>query len=111
MMAHWRHLANMIELVLPSAYPSPQPKLQVDRLSRFYTAHGRKSPYFTMGAPFPQNCFFPQEIQTQSNLWFLGQIWTTTPIRTTTQTASRLVQPFLQGSLVWQTDRPCYSVG
>jgi len=33
------------------------------------------------------------------------------PPKSTTQTASRLVQPFLQGSLVWQTDRPSYSVG
>jgi len=25
MRAHWRHLANAIELVLPSAHPNPQP--------------------------------------------------------------------------------------
>jgi len=40
MWAHWRHLANTIELVLPSAHPSPQPKRQVDRFSRFWAAHG-----------------------------------------------------------------------
>jgi len=28
------------------------------------------------------------------------------PAKSSTQTASRSVQPFLQGSLVWQTDRP-----
>jgi len=98
MWAHWRHLANMIELVLPSAHTSPQPKLQDDRFRHFCTAHGRetsgtlarpgehdwtrasfgppesttqtanrwvqlflhsygrKSLYFTMGDPFPQNC-------------------------------------------------------
>jgi len=28
------------------------------------------------------------------------------PPMSSTQTASRSVQPFLQGSLVWQTDRP-----
>jgi len=28
------------------------------------------------------------------------------PPKSSTQTASRSVQPFLQGSLVWQTDRP-----
>jgi len=32
------------------------------------------------------------------------------PPELSTQTASRSVQPFLQGSLVWQTDRPHYSV-
>jgi len=33
------------------------------------------------------------------------------PPEPTTQTASRSVQPFLQDSLVWRTDRLCYSVG
>jgi len=33
--AHWRHLANMIKLVLPSAYPSPQSKRQIERFSHF----------------------------------------------------------------------------
>jgi len=56
--AHWHHLANMIELVLPSADPSPQPKQQIDQFSRFCTAHGRICLYFTMGDPFPQNCPF-----------------------------------------------------
>jgi len=41
--AHWRHLANTIELALPSAHPNPQPKRQIDRFSRFSTAHGRVS--------------------------------------------------------------------
>jgi len=36
--AHWSHLANTIELVLPSAHPSPQPEWQID--------------------PLPQNCPF-----------------------------------------------------
>jgi len=35
MWAHWRHLANTIELVLPSAHPSPQLKRQIARFSRF----------------------------------------------------------------------------
>jgi len=47
-------LANTIELVLPSAYPSPQPKRQIDRFSCFWTASGKTSLYFTMGDPFPQ---------------------------------------------------------
>jgi len=49
-----RHLTNTIELVLPSAYQSPQPKRQIDRFSRFCTAHGRKSVYFTMGDTLPK---------------------------------------------------------
>jgi len=56
--AHWRHLANMIELVLSSAHPSPQPKQQIDRFRRFCTAYGRKSIYFTMGDLFHQNWTF-----------------------------------------------------
>jgi len=44
-------LTNTIELVLLSAYPSPQPKRQIDRLSGFCTAQGRKCLYFTMDAP------------------------------------------------------------
>jgi len=72
MIVHWRHLANTIEFVLPSAYPSPQPKRQIDRFSRFCTAHGRKCRYFTMGAPIHQNCPFPWRIWTPSNTWFLG---------------------------------------
>ena len=52
--AQWRHLANMIKLVLPSAHPSPQPKRQIDRFGRFCTAHGRQCVYFTMGTLSPQ---------------------------------------------------------
>jgi len=58
MWTYWRNLANTIELVLPSAHPSPQPKRQIDRFCRFCTAHDRKSLYFTMCDPFPPNCSF-----------------------------------------------------
>jgi len=34
--AHWRHLANTIQLVRPSAHPSLQAKRQIDRFSRFW---------------------------------------------------------------------------
>jgi len=161
MWAHWRHLANMIELVLFSAHPTPQPKRQIDRFSRFCTTHGRKSLYFTMGDPFPKNCPFSWGIWTS---WFLGPFWahnpngitigsgvytqvtaecpfykwdarspskllpismgrsgphlihgSLSPPKSSTQAASRSVQPFVQSSLVWQTDRqtdgPRYSVG
>ena len=36
MRARWLHLVNAIELVLPSAHPSPQPKQQIDRFTRFW---------------------------------------------------------------------------
>jgi len=49
--AHWRYLANTIEFVHPTAHSSPQPKRQIDRLSRFCTANGRKCLKFTMAAP------------------------------------------------------------
>ena len=77
--AHWRHLANTIELVLPSAHPSPQSKRQIDRFSRFCTAQGRKSLHFTMGDPFLQNCPFSWWIWTLSNSWFLRPIWADKP--------------------------------
>jgi len=64
MRAHWRHLANTIELVHPLAHSSPQSKRQMDRFSRFCTAYGRKCLYFTMGAPIHQNCPFPFKIWT-----------------------------------------------
>jgi len=72
MWALWRHLANMIELVLPSANPSQQSKHQIDRFSRFCTAHGKKSLYFTIGDPFSQNCPFSWGSGPPSNTWFLG---------------------------------------
>jgi len=53
--AHWRHLTNTVGLVLPSAHQSPQPKRQDDRLTRFCTARGKMSLYFTTDACFPQN--------------------------------------------------------
>jgi len=58
---HWHHPANTIELVLPSAHLSPQPKRQIDQFSCFCTAHSRKSLYFTMGAPFPPKLPLPMK--------------------------------------------------
>ena len=62
--AHWRHLANTIELVLPSAHLSPQSKRQMDRFNRFCTAYDRKCLYFPMGTPIHQNCPFPWKFWT-----------------------------------------------
>ena len=67
MRAHWHHTANMIEIVLPSAYPSPQPKQQIDRFSRFCTAHSRKSLYFIQWPLLSPNFPFTWGIWTPSN--------------------------------------------
>jgi len=87
---HWHHLANMIELVLPSAHRSPQPEWQIDQFSCFCTAHSRKSLYFTMGNPFPQNFPFPWgNLDPHLTHGSLG------PSEPTTQTASQSFHPFL----------------
>jgi len=74
MWVHWRHLMNTIELVLHSAYLSPQPKRLINWFSRFCTTHGRKSPYLTMGNPSPKIAPFHGSIWTPSNSWFLGPV-------------------------------------
>jgi len=51
-------VANMTELVLPSAHPIQQPKWQIDRFSSFFKAHGI-IPYSLLRIVFPQNCPFP----------------------------------------------------
>jgi len=45
-----RHLANTIELMLPSAHLSPQPKQQIDR---FLHSSRQKVPILYSGQPFP----------------------------------------------------------
>ena len=99
---HWRHLANTIEILhigatwlirlnlcFLFAHPSPQPKQQIDRFSHFCTAHSRRSLYFT-------------------TYLIRGSL---NPHESSTQTACRSLQPFLQGSLVWQTDRQTTLLG
>jgi len=54
--AHWCHLANTIELVLPSAHPSPQSKRQ--SVQSFLHSSRQKVPILYNGRPFPQNCPF-----------------------------------------------------
>jgi len=56
--AHWRHLANMTEVVLRWAHPNPQPKLQIDQFSHFCTAYSRKVSIFYNRFPFCQSCPF-----------------------------------------------------
>jgi len=70
MRAHWRHLANTIEPVLPSAHPSPQSKRQIDRFGCSCTAQA-EVPILTMGSSCPQNCPFRWGISVPpSNTWF-----------------------------------------
>jgi len=70
MRAHWRHLANTIELMHPLAQLSPQPEQQIDQFSGFCAGHHRKSLYFTMGNTIHQNCPFPWGIWIPSDTWF-----------------------------------------
>ena len=59
-------------------------------LSSCCTAHGKKSLYFTMGAPFPQNCPLPMgDLDPHLIYDSFGQS------EPTTQMASPSVQPFL----------------
>jgi len=99
----------------PSNILRPQSKRHLERFSSLCTGtdYRRVSLDFTMGRHFsPQNCPFP---------WgYLNHHLILGPPESSTQTASRSVQPFLQGSVAHcvtdrQTDRPTdkprYSVG
>jgi len=89
MCPHWRHLANTTELVLPSVHLSPRPKQQIDRFSRFFTAHGR-SPYTLEWAPLSPKLPLPiGDLKLHLTHDSFG------PSEPTTQTASRSVHPFL----------------
>ena len=50
---HWRPLVNTIELLLPPAHLSPQPKCKIDRFSRFLHSCRQKVHAFYHGRPFP----------------------------------------------------------
>ena len=84
------------------AHSSPQPKRHLDRFSRFCTDNCRVSLYFTMGRPFPSQSWPSIGGSGPPSNTVHGSLG---PTESSTQTASRSVQPFLQGSLVWQTDR------
>jgi len=62
MRAHWCHLANAFESVLPSAHPSPHPKWQMNRFSHFCTAHGSVSSGMPRHVLSPNNCPFASAI-------------------------------------------------
>jgi len=75
---------------IPETHPSPQTKRHLYRYSHFCTHDCRVSLYFTMGRPFPpQNCPFPwEDLDPHLIHGSLG------PPKSSTQMASRLVQPF-----------------
>jgi len=65
---------NTIELVLPSAHPSPQPKWQIDRFIRFAPVTTESLPILHNGPPLPPSKL-PRPIGGSglpSNTWFLG---------------------------------------
>ena len=69
--AHWRHLANTIELVLPLAHPSPQCKRQIDWFSHFCKGHSRVSSGMPQHVLSPNNCPFAWVVA-PSNACFLA---------------------------------------
>jgi len=74
MWAHWRHLANTTEIVLPSAHPSPQSKRQIDRCSAVLAQLTAGSRYTYNGLFFLPN-IAPSDghhIWTPSYTWFPG---------------------------------------
>ena len=82
-------------------HSTQHPRLNLDRHSHFRTAQSSESLYFTVDRHFPlQNCPFAWGIWTGPHL-IHGSLG---PPNSTSQTTSRLVQPFLQGSRLWQTD-------
>jgi len=102
MRAHWRHLANTIELVLPSAHPSPQSKRQIDRFNHFCTSSRQSVVGHARACPFPGRVAL--------------EIWAPAagPLESVTQTASRSVQPFCTDHgtvlLYFTTGRPSPSL-
>jgi len=90
---------------------SQSPKRQLDRLSRFCTDHRKLSLYFTIGRPFPSKLpLYKGDLDPHLTHASLG------PPKSSTQTASRLFQPFLQCSVLTsvtdrQTDRQTTLLG
>jgi len=89
-----------IKHMIPWAHSSPQPKRHLDRFSRFRTGDRRMSLYLQWDVLSPSKLPLPMgDLDPHLMHGSLGSP------ESSTQTASWSVQPFLQGSLVWQTDR------
>jgi len=99
---HWHHLANIIEHVLPSAHPSPEPKRQIDRFSRFCTDDRRVSNYFTVVRLSPSKLALPMvQSGPPCNTRFF---WPTRVLDPNCiSIASAVFVGLSGGSLVWQT--------
>jgi len=80
------------------AYPSSQLKRHLDRFSRFCTAHRTASLYFSPGRPSPSPLKMPIPMVRPHSLNLYLTHDSLLQSELTTQTASRVVQPFLQGS-------------
>ena len=88
--ARWHRCACAPHLCMLPWAPTSNPKRHLDRFRRFCTVHSRESLYFTTGCPVPpQNCRFSWgDLDPHLIHGSLG------PPKSTTQTASRSVQPF-----------------
>jgi len=113
MWAHWHHLANTIELVLPSAHPSPQSKRQVDRFGRSNcTAHGRKSLYLQWALLAPKIAHSDGGISgPPSNTWFPGPTRVLNPNGISIGSAVFVVLTSMTDRQDRQADGQRYSVG
>jgi len=86
---HWRYLANMIELLLLSAHPSPIDNPNGKSIGSAISAQlTTEVQYFTMCDPSPRIALLMGGLDPYLTYDSLGHI------EPTTRMASRLVQPF-----------------
>ena len=83
---------NPISHMVPWAHPTYHPKWHLERVSHLCTAHDRQSLYFTMGLPSPEIAHSYGDLDSHLIHCSMGLP------ESTTQTSSRLVQPFLRSS-------------
>ena len=93
-------MCTVIYYVVSQAHRSVPLKRHLDRFSCFCTAHRKVSLYFTMSCPLSLKislCMGGPGPHLHGSL---------DPPRSTSPTTSWSFQPFLQGSWLWQIDRP-----
>ena len=88
----WVQCTSPPNTCLSWTYPSPNPKRHLDRLSRFCTAHGRASLYFT------KNCLSPQIAPSHGSIWTPSNTWFLRPIHANKLNGIFIVQTFLYSS-------------